>query len=273
MTVARLPRSLLCVLLSSFLILAVLEPRALAQIPGSPQTNQPDAAGRIIATITTLEGTVHMSGVQVELRTESDPTVIAKTMTDGAGIVTFPDVPPGRYVLKATRAGFFEKTSAPFDVRPNHAAEVLVDIQLTFVLPQIEVRAATPSPTDSVQPVSMSDMLAGSVFELAPLDGDDFHSLLALLPGIVRAPDGRLRIKGGQPTQGALQISSTSLNDPSSGDFDLDLPAQSVESVEVLANPFAAEYGRFSTSMTQIRTRRGTNEWEVKQGNFVPRFR
>ena len=62
MTVARLPRSLLCVLLSSFLILAVLEPRALAQIPGSPQTNQPDAAGRVIATITTLEGTVHMSG-------------------------------------------------------------------------------------------------------------------------------------------------------------------------------------------------------------------
>ena len=57
--------------------------------------------------------------------------------------------------------------------------------------------------------------------------------------------DGRLRIKGGQPTQGALQISSASLIDPSSGDFDLDLPAQSVESVEVLANPFAAEYGRF----------------------------
>ena len=43
--------------------------------------------------------------------------------------------------------------------------KVLLDIQLTFVLPAIEVRAATPSPTDSVQPVSMSDMLAGSVFE------------------------------------------------------------------------------------------------------------
>lgn len=270
MTVARLPRSLL---ISSFLILAAFELRALAQIPSSPQTNQPDAPGHIIATITTLEGTVHMSGVQVELRTESDPTVIAKTLTDGAGIVTFPDVPPGRYMLKATRAGFFEKTSAPFDVRPNRSAEVLVDIQLTFVLPAIEVRAATPSPTDSVQPVSMSDMLAGSVFELAPLEGDDFQSLLLLMPSVVRGADGRLRIKGGQPTQGALQISSASLNDPSSGDFDLDLPIQSVDSVEVLANPFAAEYGRFTTSITQIRTRRGTNDWEFKPGGLVPRFR
>src|SRR5262249_53364214 len=64
-----------------------------------------------------------------------------------------------------------------------------------------------------------------------------------------------------------------SLVDPSTGDFDLDLPGQSLESVEVLANPFAAEYGRFTTSVTQVRTRRGTNEWEFKPGNLLPRFR
>jgi hypothetical protein len=85
--------------------------------------------------------------------------------------------------------------------------------------------------------------------------------------------DGRLRIKGGQPVQSALQISSVSLNDPSTGDFDLDLPAQSVQSVEVLSNPFAAEYGRFSASVTQIRTRRGTNDWTVSTGNLLPRIR
>ena len=89
----------------------------------------------------------------------------------------------------------------------------------------------------------------------------------------MRDGNGRLRIKGGQPTQGALQISSASLIDPSTGDFDLDLPTQSVESVEVLANPFAAEYGRFSTSVTQIRTRGGTNDWDFSLGNLVPRFR
>jgi hypothetical protein len=119
----------------------------------------------------------------------------------------------------------------------------------------------------------MSDMLSGPVFESAPLQGDDFQSLLPLLPGVVRDADGRLRIKGGQPTQGALQVSSASLIDPSTGDFDLDLPAQSVQSVEVLANPFAAEYGRFSTSITQIRTRRGTNEWDTSVGNLMPRLR
>ena len=67
-------------------------------------------------------------------------------------------------------------------------------------------------------------------------------------------------------------MSSASLNDPSTGDFDLELPSGAVESVEVLSNPFAAEYGRFSTSVTQVRTKRGTNEWIIKPDNLVPGF-
>jgi Carboxypeptidase regulatory-like domain/TonB dependent receptor len=254
-------------------LLGFLQLAATASDSSSVDADQQGTAGRVIATITTLEGTVYMSGVEVELRTASDATVVARTITDGAGQVVFPEVPPGKYVVHAARPGFFDKDSPAFAVSAGESARVLLDIQLTFVLPAIEVRAQTPSPTDSVRPVSMSDMLAGSVFELAPLEGDDFRSLLLLLPGVVRGADGRLRIKGGNPTQGALQISSANLNDPSSGDFELDLPAQSVESVEVLANPFAAEYGRFTTSVTQVRTRRGTNQWEIKPGNLVPRIR
>jgi hypothetical protein len=240
---------------------------------GPPQGDQPTAAGRVVATITTLEGSVHLAGAQVELHGPEDGPVIARSLTDGTGQVTFPDVPAGRYIITVSRPGFLSRDSTVFTVGAADTARVLLDAQLTFVLPDVEVRTDMPSPTDSVQPVSMSDMLSGSVFETAPLQGDDFQSLLPLLPGVVRDSDGRLRIKGGPPTQGALQIRSASLIDPSTGDFDLDLPAQSVQSVEVLANPFAAEYGRFSSSVTQVRTRRGTNEWEVSPGNLMPRLR
>ncbi len=241
------------------------------QVP-SPAPQEPSESGRVIATITVLEGAVRMASVDVELRAVDDNVTLARTITDGAGQVTFADVPPGRYIINATRPGFVPTDSPPFEVRAGVTEQVLLDLDLTFVAPRIEVRAPT-SPTQSVQPVSASDMLAGSVLDIAPLQGDDFQSLLPLLPGVLRGPDGRLRAKGGQPTQGALQISSTSLVDPSSGDFDLELPGQSLESVELLTNPFSAEYGRFSTSLTQIRTRRGTNEWEIKPGNLVPRMR
>ena len=229
--------------------------------------------GRVAVTITTLEGAVHMQGVAVELRVAGGTLVLARTITDSVGQAEFPDVPAGDYVITATRPGFQTRESPRFTVTDGETTTVLLDTPLAFVLPQVQVRAQAPSPIDSVQPVSMSDTLSGPVFESAPLQGDDFQSLLPLLPGVVRDADGRLRIKGGQPTQGALQVSSASLIDPSTGDFDLDLPAQSVQSVEVLANPFAAEFGRFSTSVTQINTRRGTNEWDTSIGNLVPRLR
>ncbi len=254
--------------------------RAAAVVPRLPivarqaATPNPQRPGetRVVATITVLDGTVFMPGVDVELQALDGNVVLAKTMTDGAGQAAFPDVPAGRYTIRATRPGFEPTVSAPFDVRAGDTTQVLLELNLTYVAPLVEVRAPT-SPTQSVQPVSASDMLSGSVLGIAPLQGDDFQSLLPLLPGVVRGADGRLRAKGGQPTQGALQISSTSLIDPSTGDFDLEIPGQSLESVELLANPFAAEYGRFSTSVTQIRTKRGTNDWYIKPGNLMPRLR
>lgn len=244
-----------------------------APAPVRAQADAAPTAGRVVATITTLEGTVHLPGIQVELLEPDRRTVIARTLTDGAGQVVFPDVAPGRYLVSVSRPGFVTRDSAVFTVRDGESAQVLLDMRMTFVPPDVEVRAGAPAPTNSVQPVAMSDMLSGSTIETAPLEGDDFRSLLPLLPGVVRDANGRLRIRGGQPTQGALQISSASLIDPSTGEFDLELPAQSIESVEVLANPFAAEYGRFSSSVTQIRTRSGTNEWDLSVGSLLPRFR
>ena len=252
------------------ILLSIAPGDALArQAPSAPRET---GAGRVVAIVTALEGTLRVANADVELISIDGNVTLAKTTTDGAGQVTFADVPLGRYLLKASRPGFAPTDSAAFEVRAGAVAQVLLDIRLAFVGGAVEVRAPA-SPTESVQPVSSSDMLSGSVLDIAPLEGDDFQSLLPLLPGVVRGPDGRLRAKGGQATQGALQISSTSLIDPSTGDLDLELPGQSLESVELLTNPFAAEFGRFSTSLTQIRTRRGTNEWEIQPGNLMPRLR
>ena len=73
--------------------------------------------GRVVATFTGLEGTVQLSGVDVDLRSPDSGITIAQTMTDGRGQVTFPDIPAGRYVVTARRPGFFDTDSTPFEVR------------------------------------------------------------------------------------------------------------------------------------------------------------
>jgi outer membrane receptor protein involved in Fe transport len=241
------------------------------QSPQTPGQQTPaSATGRVTVTLA-LEG-IRIPSVDVALRSVDGNVVVAETTSDALGEVAFPDIPPGRYVVRSTRDGFADNESAPFTVNGGMTERVLVEMRLTFVRESVNVVAPANSPTESLQPVAVSDLLNGAKMDIQPLAGDDFQSLLTVLPSVIRGPEGRLRIKGGAPTTGALQMSSASLNDPSSGDFDLELPSGAVESVEVLSNPFAAEYGRFSTSVTQVRTKRGTNEWIIKPDNLMPGF-
>ena len=234
-------------------------------------TVQPAAtAGQVTVTLT-LES-LRIPAAVVELRNLESDAVIARTTSDAVGQVTFPDVPEGRYAVHATRDGFADVVSPPFPVRSGATAQVLLEMRLTFVRESVNVVAPANSPTQSIQPVAVSDALTGAAMDVHPLAGDDFQSLMTLLPSVFRGPEGRLRVKGGTPTTGAIQLSSASLNDPSTGDFDLELPSGAVESVEVLSNPFAAEYGRFSTSVTQVRTKRGTNTWSARADNLLPGF-
>jgi hypothetical protein len=236
------------------------------------QQKPPAAPGPAHVVVTIQVEGLRIPGVDVELRDLGRNLVIAKTISDAIGQVTFPDVPSGRYLVHTFRDGFADAETPPFTVDPGETEQVLVEMRLTLVRESVDVVVPANSPTESLQPVAVSDVLSGNKMDVQPLAGDDFQSLLTVLPSIIRGPEGRLRIKGGAPTTGALQLSSASLNDPSTGDFDLELPSGSVESVEVLSNPFAAEYGRFSTSVTQVRTKKGTNDWTVKYENLVPGF-
>src|SRR5262249_43037252 len=142
-------------------IAIVLAAIAWCQAPAAAQRQDPaappDGDGRVVATVTMFDGTVNVPGVDLELRTATDPSALARSVTDGAGQVPSPDVPAGRYVIVGSRPGFVSRSSAEFEVRPGVASRVLLDLQVTFVLPTVEVRADTPSPTNSMQPVSLSD--------------------------------------------------------------------------------------------------------------------
>ena len=151
-----------------------------AQSPGQVQSADD---GRVAVTITTLEGTVHMPGVQVELRVPNGGLIIARSLTDGAGQVAFPDVPPGQYVITATHSGFVPRDSAGFTVRAGVTTQVLLDVRLTFVPPDVQVEGDALSPTDSVQPVSTSDMMSGSILESSPARGRRFSESSPVVAG------------------------------------------------------------------------------------------
>src|SRR5207247_508746 len=51
-----------------------------------------------------------------------------------------------------------------------------------------------------------------------------------------------------------------------------DLPNDAVESVDVQSNPYAAEFGRFSSGVTMLNTTHGGAVWSFTPNGFIPRL-
>jgi hypothetical protein len=89
----------------------------------------------------------------------------------------------------------------------------------------------------------------------------------------VRGPDGQINVKGGRPSQSGMTVNSSNVTDPVTGDYAINLPVEAIESLQVITNPYAAEYGNFTAGVTSVETRQGAEKWQFEAQNFFPRFR
>ena len=105
---------------------------------------------------------------------------------------------------------------------------------------------------------------------LAP--GGSVQSALRLLSSVIATPAGE-SINGGRPDQAGFQIGASSLVDPSTNLARIWLPTDGVDSVAVLTNPYEAEFGRFSSGLVVVQTRRAADRWKFGVNNTIPNFR
>lgn len=245
-----------CLVLVGCVAIAFGADRARAQSP---------ARGSIHGTATTVDGAPAPAGVVITLTSEPASAEPAVTATDARGEFLFASIPAGRYRIRAELAGFRPVERRELVVRGGD--NLVVDLVVALA---VSADVDTVVAADRMSATSSADTVRGELFDIAPVKGDDYQALLPLLPGVLRGPDGRINLKGGRPTQTGLQLSQAYVSDPSTGDTGFGLPVDAIESVTVLPNPYAAEYGRFSSGVTRIETRRGTDTWRTSASNFVP---
>ena len=111
-----------------------------------------------------------------------------------------------------------------------------------------------------------------STVEKAPNQNERIESLLPLVPGVVRGPDGRINMKGAQSTQAGWLVNSANATDPATGGNAINLPIDVVSSVQVISNPYDPEYGKFTGAVSSVETRTSNfNKFHVSAQNFIPR--
>jgi hypothetical protein len=107
-----------------------------------------------------------------------------------------------------------------------------------------------------------------------PNVNERFESLLPLVPGVVRGPDGHINMKGARSSENGSLVNSADVTDPATGVTAINLPVDVVSSVQVLSTPYDPEYGKFIGAVSNVETRPGDfNKFRASAQNLLPRLR
>jgi len=243
------------------------DPKPQADAQKKDAQKKPDTG--IHGETTTQDGSVLLPGVVITVLDPTSNLPVAETTSDGQGKFDLPIAKPGTYTVRAFLDGFAEFLEQSVVVASG-GAQLTIDLSLAKLTAHVDVKgAASEVPLEAASTLTTS---SGRALEVGPIQGDNFQALLPTLPGVVRSLDGHVSIKGATPTQSSVQIDAANVTDPSTGNLGFDLPNDAVDSVDVQSNPYAAEFGRFSSGVTMLNTTRGGNRWSFVPNGFIPRF-
>lgn len=236
---------------------------------GAAAAHAPAQVTGIHGAVTTQGGAVFLPGVVVTLVDPGGATV-SETTTDGEGKYAFIGVTPGVYALRAALDGFAEGVKPSVAVEARRNIELNLDLGLAKLTEKVNVQGGADEVPLNASPTLTTE--GGQAWDVGPIAGDTFQALLPTLPGVVRSLDGHISIKGASPTESSVQVDAANVTDPSTGGLGFDLPNDAVESVDVLPNPYSAEFGRFSSGVTMLNTSHGGAKWAITPNGFIPRL-
>jgi carboxypeptidase family protein/TonB-dependent receptor-like protein len=193
------------------------------------------------------------------------------TVSNDLGLYSFAGILPGNYEVSVALAGFASNSKR---ITLAASAPSVVDFQL---VPQSQSESVTisanPTGIDTSSSSGGGQVLTTTTLKSLVRLNDDFQEALPLLPGVMRGPDGLIRIKGGNANQTTALINNASIGDPFTGQPALRLPTAAVDSMRVLSNPFSSEFGGFSSGVMEVTTRGGGDDWKYLFEDPIPRFR
>lgn len=235
----------------------------------APRTaDVPTSSGGIVGgSVTTQNGTIPLGGVLVSL--SSDLTAeVTTVLSNGDGSFRFESLKPGQYRVSASLEGF-ESLVVIVQVAWNQTTTAPLDLPLSLAQRVDVVAPVSPVPDSG----TLSGGAAVTTEELEEMgSGGGLQAALRLIASVIEVPGG-VAIKGGRPSQASVQLGPGVFVDPATGLSQVRLPDDAIDSVTVLPNPYAVEYGRFSSGLVLIRTRRAADRWKTRLNKLDPAFR
>jgi hypothetical protein len=190
--------------------------------------------------------------------------------SDGQGTFLFSAVPAGSYSITAQAPGL--TATQNIEVRAGSISEVQLEMKLQAAAESTTVTATADDV--STKESSGTNSIGQSAVVHMPNADERFESLLPLVPGVVRGPNGLINMKGARTSQNGSLVNSADVSDPATGLTAINIPIDVVSKVEVLSTPYDPEYGKFTGAVSNVETRPGDfNKFRISAQNLLPRLR
>jgi hypothetical protein len=222
--------------------------------------------GRVEGTVfvTDSQGPSYVPGAKVTLLGAAS----LQQETDAQGHYTFSDVAPGAYTISAEFPGL--EATQTITVETGRVAQFALELKPVELKTEVTVTETEPE----VKTAAPSQTISSSTVTNAPNKDERAESVLPLVPGVVRGPDGRINMKGARASQGGALVNSANITDPATGNAALDLPVEVIQSVQVISNPYNPEYGKLTGAVSTMDTKVSNYEkFHFSVQNVMPRIR
>jgi hypothetical protein len=240
---------------------------------GFAQPRAGSAGLRVLVTDAQQRG---VAGAVCSLSLANDNATASITAsTDELGVAKFPDtLIPGNYTLRVESPGFETFNRTDVVVKGSGVTDIAVSLMVGTVSGNVTVSAPSEEATNVQAGASTAaGILQRQSLQRLPLAAARVDQALPLIPGVVRSSTGEISIEGATEQQSTLLVNGLNASDPASGNFRLNLPIDSVESVQVFQHPYTAEYGAFTGGVAAVETRRGKDHWHFEVNDFLPDLR
>src|SRR5580692_1149905 len=234
--------------------------------------------GEITGEVTDPSGAI-VTAVAVTA-TNTGTNVARSTVTNSAGLYSFPDLTPGKYQVKVSSRGF-ETAIVNLELQVQQTARIDFTLSVGQATETIEVSATGVL-------LATEDATVGTVIEQKriselPLNGRSFFSLVALSPnvsfGFTPAQQASGRLGGSRSTltmalSGARATwSNYTLDGVSNTDVDFNtyivLPSvEALQEFKVQSGIYPAEFGR-EAGQVNVSTKPGTNSYHGTAFEFL----
>ena len=223
-------------------------------VRGSVFTSEQGQARLVVAGATlSLDGAVHI-----------------EAESDNQGEFAFNAVPVGFYTICAQAPGLTATESV--EVHSGSVSQLELEMKVEAVSQSTTVTATTED-VGTNEPSGANSVGESAVVHMPNRD-EQFESLLPLVPGVVRGPDGHINMKGARASQNGSLVNSADVTDPATGATAINIPIDVVSKVEVLSTPYDPEYGKFTGAVSNVETRPGDfDKFHITAQNLLPRLR